>query len=223
MDEYKVRQFLDPQYHFGGSGVATVGEVDEAFGSGPEELSRKRPWITAKKQGMQVFRWKDGDTIILACGEYSSSMEMFCYSSTASTGGRVSESKGSVRSKSQVTRENFDTLTVGMLRSQIEDRLGFGSRLSYSERDKEFTAALGALPGDEKERWINALNESKVDVFSDRAGTRILVAYGARPEDYKPESKAVAIYYTWTGLVDRERILAKKGNLGPPAPAPVKP
>jgi hypothetical protein len=42
---------------------------------------------------------------------------------------------------------------------------------------------------DNKEDWTRAFNESRVGVFSDGAGTRILVAYSS------PADKAQAFYY----------------------------
>jgi hypothetical protein len=161
-----------------------------------------------------VHRYKDGDKIILTCNEYSqygssTRLGMLCYSSTDPKGDRVSEQKGSVLSSSNVNRENFDTLTVGMRRDQVEGRLktysGYGGHGERSHSE-EFPAALRALPPEDKESWLTAFNASDVDVWSDGAGTRILVAYSL--------GQAVAFYYIWTGLVDSDRLTAKKGNLG---------
>jgi serine/threonine protein kinase len=204
MYEDKVRDTLDPERN--ASYSATLGEVDEAFGSGPEELSRKSQWITAHRQGNHVSRYKDGDKIVLTCAKYSyDKVEMLCYSSTDPTGGRVSESKGSIPTSSKVTRENFDTLTVGMDRFQVSDRLGYS-------RSDEFAAALAAMPAaDDKEGWTKAFNESRVEVFSDGAGTRVLVAYYSSGNRV---GTAQAFYYIWTGLVPSDRLIAKKGALG---------
>jgi hypothetical protein len=66
--------------------------------------------LTRRKKGAvidspsQVYGWKEGDKIILACYFYNSGpVKALCYSSTSPGLGRVSEQIGSLSSKSKVT------------------------------------------------------------------------------------------------------------------------
>jgi serine/threonine protein kinase len=181
--------------------------VPEGRGRSPDAVVRKKPGRpeNTREKPRPVLAKKP--LIVLAGAGAGLVLLILWWALTA--GGRVSESKGSVPSRSKVNRETFDTLTVGMTKSQVESRL---SRDWSKRPDDEFAAALRALPTADKEGWSKAYNEGKAEVYWDGAGTRILVAYSI-PQSW---AKAVAFYYTrtGTGLVSTD----KKGNVNWPAP-----
>ncbi len=189
--------------------VPEVAEVAEAFGTGPEELSRKVAWITARRQGDKVYYWKEGDNIILT---WWLPAVAFCYSSISPDRGRVSEQRGCPDSTSTVSRANFDKLRVGMTPDQVEAVLGKGPESSLLSGD--FDGILNAImPGEEKEKaaWRKARVEGMVMGWTDSCGTRILVAYTGR--FFERRHNALIFYYSWTGLVPSDRLSAKKGYL----------
>ncbi len=102
-------------------------------------------------------------------------------------------------------------LTEDMTRNLIDARLGRSFSDLYPNAD-EFAGALGTMPtAKNKETWRKLFTEKRVDVYSDGAGTRILVCYSGSP--WLSTSRPVGFYFSWIGIVPSDRLSEEKGSL----------